>query len=82
VLDYQRVEGELTGAKGGRGSAGSIGLGGRGGGGSRGWCGEGGARAVVGGECAGEDMGGTRGLTSGPGLPAEERRERERGAGR
>jgi hypothetical protein len=34
--------------------------------------------AVVGGERAGEDMGGTRGLTSGPGLPAEERRERER----
>jgi hypothetical protein len=39
-------------------------------------------RAVVGGERAGEDMGETRGLTSGPGLPAEERRERERGAGR
>jgi hypothetical protein len=39
-------------------------------------------RAVVGGERAGEDMGGTRGLTSGLGLPAEERRERERGAGR
>jgi hypothetical protein len=34
---------------------------------------------VVSGECAGEVMGGTRGLTSGPGLPAEERRERERG---
>jgi hypothetical protein len=34
---------------------------------------------VVGSERAGEDMGGTRGLTSGPGLPAEERRERERG---
>jgi hypothetical protein len=34
---------------------------------------------VVGGERAGEVMGGTRGLTGGPGLPAEERRERERG---
>jgi hypothetical protein len=32
---------------------------------------------VVGGERAGEDMGGTRGLTSGPELPAEEwKRER------
>jgi hypothetical protein len=37
--------------------------------------------AVVGGERAGEDMGGTRGLTSGPGLPVKERCERERGAG-
>jgi hypothetical protein len=37
--------------------------------------------AVVGGERAGEDMGGTRGLTSWPGLPAEERRERERDRG-
>jgi hypothetical protein len=36
-------------------------------------------RAVVGGERAGEGMGGTRDLTSGPGLPAGERRERERG---
>jgi hypothetical protein len=36
---------------------------------------------VVSDERAGEDMGGTRGLTSGPGLPAKERRERERGAG-
>jgi hypothetical protein len=35
-------------------------------------------RAVVGGERAGEGMGGTRELTSGPGLSAEERRERER----
>jgi hypothetical protein len=35
--------------------------------------------AVVGGERAGDDMGGTRDLTSGPGLPAGERRERERG---
>jgi hypothetical protein len=35
-------------------------------------------RAVVGGEHAGEGMGGTRDLTSGPGLPARERRERER----
>jgi hypothetical protein len=35
-------------------------------------------RAVVGGEHAGEGMGGTRDLTSGPGLPAGERRERER----
>jgi hypothetical protein len=34
---------------------------------------------VVGGERAGEVMGGTRGLTGGPRLPAEERRERERG---
>jgi hypothetical protein len=34
---------------------------------------------VVGGERAGEVMGGTMGLTGGPGLPAEERRERERG---
>jgi hypothetical protein len=34
---------------------------------------------VVGGKRAGEVMGGTRGLTGGPGLPAEERRERERG---
>jgi hypothetical protein len=34
---------------------------------------------VVGGERAGEVMGGTRGLTSGPRLPAEERRERGRG---
>jgi hypothetical protein len=34
---------------------------------------------VVGGERAGEDMGETRGLTSGPGLPTGERRERERG---
>jgi hypothetical protein len=36
-------------------------------------------RAVVGGERAGEGMGGTRDLTSGPGLPAGEQRERERG---
>jgi hypothetical protein len=36
-------------------------------------------QAVVGGERAGEDMGETRGLTSGSGLPAGERRERERG---
>jgi hypothetical protein len=36
-------------------------------------------RAVVGGERASEDMGETRGLTSGPGLPAGERREREGG---
>jgi hypothetical protein len=36
-------------------------------------------RAVVGGERAGEGMGGTRDLTSGPGLSAGERRERERG---
>jgi hypothetical protein len=34
---------------------------------------------VVGGERAGEGMGGTRDLTSGPGLPAREWRERERG---
>jgi hypothetical protein len=34
---------------------------------------------VVGGERAGEVMGGTRGLTGGPGLPAEERREMGRG---
>jgi hypothetical protein len=34
---------------------------------------------VVGGERAVEVMGGTRGLTGEPGLPAEERRERERG---
>jgi hypothetical protein len=34
---------------------------------------------VVGGERAGEGMGGTRDLTSGPGLSAGERRERERG---
>jgi hypothetical protein len=34
---------------------------------------------VVGGERAGEVMGGTRGLTGGPGLPEEEGRERERG---
>jgi hypothetical protein len=34
-------------------------------------------RAVVGGERAGEGMGGTRDLTSGPGLPAGEWRERE-----
>jgi hypothetical protein len=34
---------------------------------------------VVGGEHAGEDMGEMRGLTSRPGLPAGERRERERG---
>jgi hypothetical protein len=39
-------------------------------------------RAVVGGERVGEYMGGTRGLTSGPGLPVKERRERERGAAR
>jgi hypothetical protein len=32
-----------------------------------------------GGEHAGEGMGGTRDLTSGPGLPAREWRERERG---
>jgi hypothetical protein len=32
-----------------------------------------------GGERVGEGMGGTRDLTSGPGLPARERRERERG---
>jgi hypothetical protein len=36
-------------------------------------------RAVVGGERVGEGMGGTRDLTSGPGLSAGERRERERG---
>jgi hypothetical protein len=36
-------------------------------------------RAVVGGERAGEGMGGTRDLTSGPGLPEGGRRERERG---
>jgi hypothetical protein len=36
-------------------------------------------RAVVGGERAGEGKGGTRDLTSGPGLSAGERRERERG---
>jgi hypothetical protein len=36
-------------------------------------------RAVVGDERAGEGMGGTRDLTSGPGLSAGERRERERG---
>jgi hypothetical protein len=36
-------------------------------------------RAVVGGERAGEGMGGTRDLTSRPGLPAGYRRERERG---
>jgi hypothetical protein len=35
--------------------------------------------AVVGGERADEGMGGTRDLTSGPGLPAGERRETERG---
>jgi hypothetical protein len=34
-------------------------------------------RTVVGGERAGEGMGGTRDLTSGPGLPVGERRERE-----
>jgi hypothetical protein len=34
---------------------------------------------VVGGERAGEDMGETRSLTSGPGQPAGERREREWG---
>jgi hypothetical protein len=34
---------------------------------------------VVGGERAGEGMGGTRDLTSGPELSAGERRERERG---
>jgi hypothetical protein len=34
---------------------------------------------VVGGERSGEDMSETRGLTSGPELPAGERRERERG---
>jgi hypothetical protein len=34
---------------------------------------------VVGGECAGEVMGGMRGLMGGPRLQAEERRERERG---
>jgi hypothetical protein len=34
---------------------------------------------VVGGERAGEVMGGTRGLTGGPRLPAEEQRERGRG---
>jgi hypothetical protein len=36
-------------------------------------------QAVVGGERTGEGMGWTRDLTSGPELPAEERRERERG---
>jgi hypothetical protein len=36
-------------------------------------------RAVVGGERTGEGMGGTRDLTSRPGLSAGERRERERG---
>jgi hypothetical protein len=36
-------------------------------------------RAVVGGDRAGEGMGGTRDLTSGPGLSAGERRKRERG---
>jgi hypothetical protein len=36
-------------------------------------------QAVVGGERAGEGMGGTRDLTSGPGLPVGEQRERERG---
>jgi hypothetical protein len=36
-------------------------------------------RAVVGGECAGEGMGRTRDLTSGPGQSAGEQRERERG---
>jgi hypothetical protein len=36
-------------------------------------------RAVVGGERAGEGMGGTRDLTSGPDQSAGERRERERG---
>jgi hypothetical protein len=36
-------------------------------------------RTVVDGERAGEVMGGARGLTGGPGLSAEERRERERG---
>jgi hypothetical protein len=36
-------------------------------------------QAVVGGERAGEGMGGTRDLTSGLGLSAGERRERERG---
>jgi hypothetical protein len=35
-------------------------------------------RAVVGGEHTGEGMGGTMVLTSGPGLPAGERSERER----
>jgi hypothetical protein len=35
--------------------------------------GEGTGRAVVGGERAGEGMGGTRDLTSGPGLPVGER---------
>jgi hypothetical protein len=34
---------------------------------------------VVGSERAGEGMGGMRDLTSGPGLPVGERRERERG---
>jgi hypothetical protein len=34
-------------------------------------------RTVVGGERAGEGMGGTRNLTSGPGLPVGERLERE-----
>jgi hypothetical protein len=34
---------------------------------------------VVGGERAGEGMGGTVVLTGGPGLPVGERRERERG---
>jgi hypothetical protein len=47
VLGYQRVEGELTGAKGGCGGVGSIELGEGEGGGSRGWCGEGGARTVL-----------------------------------
>jgi hypothetical protein len=36
-------------------------------------------REVVGGERAGDGMGGTMVLTSGPGLPVGERRERERG---
>ena len=34
---------------------------------------------VVGGERAGDGMGGTKVLTGGPGLPVGERRERERG---
>jgi hypothetical protein len=33
---------------------------------------------VIDGDCACEVMGGTKGLTGGPGLPAGERRERER----
>jgi hypothetical protein len=36
-------------------------------------------REAVGGECAGDGMGGTTVLTGGPGLPVGERRERERG---